>query len=380
MKSGGYRNVLHLTDYGAPYEGNFVASLCSLERRLGENGHSMTYVFPPRALDCDWARRMHTERSNVFFTPEGGFFSYARFVRRLLIERDVDILHVHFIHYREKLAALLACRTCGHRVQTVCHLHNHLAVPRSLFRGLPQRFYLRAADLFLCCSRSVAEQLIADGARPGKVAVAENAIAFGRLDAYETLDRRAYGIGADAFVVLLFGFDFRRKGVDLAVEAVLSLRERGGPDITLAVVLSSRRQEVERAIQSLLGADSLPAWIVLLPPRGDVGTYYHFADVFISPSREEGFCYSLVEAAYCETPTVASAIDAQRDLALTPDSFCRPDDAQALANAIRLQLSERLSEGRAARLLEAKRRVVETYSLDAWSGAVCRAYDALYGR
>ena len=38
--------VLHLTDYGAPYEGNFVASLRALEARLMASITTSTVLFP----------------------------------------------------------------------------------------------------------------------------------------------------------------------------------------------------------------------------------------------------------------------------------------------------------------------------------------------
>ncbi len=367
------RSVLHLTDYGAPYEGNFIASLRALEAVLAARGRDMLYVFPPRARKSDWARRMQAEHDNVFFSPEKGFFAYARALRRLLRMHSVDIVHVHFIHYREKLAALWACATCGHRVATVCHLHNHLVIPNSFVRSLPQRFYIAMVRRFLCASRSVAAHLLADGAPQSKVVVTENAIAFARLDAGGPLHRAALSLPSHAKIVMMFGYNYHVKGVDLAVEAVRRLRE-DGRDVVLAIVLASRREEVARAIRGQLDVSELPAWIVLLPPRADVGAYYRLADVFVSPSRQEGFCYALVEAAYCETPVAASAIDAQRDLALPPDSFFAPEDAQSLAD----KLGERLLAGRdAAALAAAKRRVVESYSLDVWAAAVADAYASL---
>ena len=63
-----YRNVLHLTDYGAPYEGNFVASLRALEAKLNAGNHGMTYVFPPRAAEKPWAQDMRREKDNVFIS------------------------------------------------------------------------------------------------------------------------------------------------------------------------------------------------------------------------------------------------------------------------------------------------------------------------
>ena len=372
-KSPNNCTVLHLTDYGAPYEGNFVASLRALEQRLGTDGMRMLYVFPKRAGDMPWAQAMRREKPNVFLIECNGFFAYVRQIRRLLRENDVTILHAHFIHYKQKLAALLAANTCGHRVQTVLHLHNHLAIPKSPLRALPQRFYLPFVSRFVCCSRSVAQHLIADGIAPTRVAIAENAIAFERLDAFEPLTKESLGIPAGDRVALLFGFHFLRKGVDLAVEAVRALRE-SGEAVTLVVVLSSRQEEVKAAILQQLQAQELPSWIRLLPARSDVAAYYHLADVFLSPSREEGFCYALVEAAYCKTLVLASAIDAQKDLALPPESFVPPDDAAALSSAILRELNAPHTPERERALEAAKRRVVDSYALNVWSERVLGVY------
>ncbi len=371
------QSILHLTDYGAPYEGNFVASLRALEQRLGADGMRMLYVFPKRAGDMPWAQNMRREKSNVFLIERNGFFAYARQIRKLLRENDVAILHAHFIHYKEKLAALLAAKTCGHRVDTVLHLHNHLAIPKSPLRSLPQRFYLSFVSRFVCCSRSVAQRLIADGIAPSRVAVAENAIAFERLDSYEPLSKQTLDIPSSEQIALLFGFNYLRKGVDLAVEAVRTLREAGEP-VTLAVVLSSRKEEVEAAILRQLQAQELPAWIKLLPARSDVAAYYHLADVFLSPSREEGFCYALVEAAYCKTPVLASAIDAQKDLALPPEAFVPPEDAAALSSAIQRVSHAPDTPERTQTLEAAKRRVVDSYALNIWSESVIRVYSEIH--
>lgn len=379
-RKNAYDNVLHLTDYGAPYEGNFVSSLRALEAKLNGEGRAMTYVFPPRAVDRPWAQEMARAKPNVHILAPGGFFSYMRQVRHLLSETQAGILHVHFIHYREKIASLLAARTCGHRVKLVVHLHNHLDLPKNFLRALPQRLYLAQAEQFVCCSASVANRLIRDGIPQKKVVVAENAIAFERLDESIPLTLDALGWPAEAKTALIFGFDFYRKGVDFAVEAVRQLREEQEKNVVLAVVLSSRKEEAERNILRQLGAGSLPDWIRLLPPRSDVGSYYRFADVFLSPSREEGFCYALVEAVYCKTPVVASAIDAQKDLRLPESAFCVPGDAKSLAEAILRQLEQARSEGRDAELEEAKRRVVAAYSLSAWADAVALSYRNLLQR
>ncbi|HOO89103.1 MAG TPA: glycosyltransferase, partial [Synergistales bacterium] len=115
---------------------------------------------------------MALKKGNVHIVERDGFLAYSRQIRRLLKESDADILHAHFIHYKEKLAALYACATCGHRVKTVLHLHNHLAIPKNPLRAIPQRLYLPFVARFVCCSRSVAAHLIGDGVSQQRVCVA----------------------------------------------------------------------------------------------------------------------------------------------------------------------------------------------------------------
>lgn len=369
--------VLHLTDYGAPYEGNFVASLRALEARLNENGSGMVYVFPRRSGDVVWTQEMMREKSNVTLIQNDGFFAYARQIRRLLRESGATILHEHFIHYKQKLAALLAAKTCGHRVKTVLHLHNHIELPKSWIRRLPHLLQFSSVSRFVCCSDSVAAHLVLDGVSKERVCVAENAIAFERLDRYDPEARAALSLPNNAKLVLMFGYNFEVKGVDIAVEAIRRLRESYTEPVCLAIVLSSRREEVRSRILSQLGVSTLPEWILLLPPREDVASYYHMADVFLSPSRQEGFCYALIEAAYCKTPVLASAIDAQKDLAIPQEAFFPPQDAEALCEKLMRLFAASDSAQREEALRIAKTRVTESYSLMRWAERVFAVYQEI---
>ena len=373
MNSIENKTILHLTDYGAPYAGNFIASLKALERLLGKRNTKTVYVLPARAADRAWAQEM-SQSHDVRFLKKGGFFSYLRQVRHLLKETNADVLHEHFIHFSEKIAAWLAIQTCGHRVETVLHLHNHIELPKNPLLRLPHILYFRSVSRFVCCSESVAAHIIADGVPRERVRVAENAIAFERLDSFDSSVRAELHLPQQAKLALMFGYNYEIKGVDLAVEAVHLLREHEGLPVTLAVALSSRLEEVRLRICAQLCVSDVPDWILLLPPREDVASYYRMADVFLSPSRQEGFCYALVEAAYCRTPVLASAIDAQKDLALPKSAFFPPQDAEALSSALLRVLSEEHSASRTLALEEAGERVRQTYALSRWAERVLSAY------
>ena len=373
MNSVQNKTILHLTDYGAPYAGNFIASLTALESLLDSNEAKTVYVLPSRASDRVWAQEM-AQTHDVRFLRKGGFFSYLRQVRGLLKETNADVLHEHFIHFSEKLAAWFASKTCGHRVETVLHLHNHIELPKSPLLRLPHMLYFRSVSRFVCCSESVAAHIIADGVTKERVRVAQNAIAFERLDCFDSSVRASLHLPQQAKLALMFGYNYSIKGVDLAVNAVRLLREREGLPVTLAVALSSNLEQVRLRICAELGVSDVPDWILLLPPREDVSSYYRMADVFLSPSRQEGFCYALVEAAYCRTPVLASAIDAQKDLALPKSAFFPPEDVEALASALLRVLSEEHTASRAQALEQAGERVRQTYALSRWAERVLAAY------
>ncbi|PKM41330.1 MAG: hypothetical protein CVV04_02445 [Firmicutes bacterium HGW-Firmicutes-9] len=376
QQASGQHTVLHLTDYGAPYAGNFFASLSALESLLDESSIKTVYVLPARAADRAWAQEIANTK-DIRFLRKGRFFSYLFQVRQFLRDTNADILHEHFIHFSEKIAAWLATRTCGHRVKTVLHLHNHITLPKNKLLRLPHMLYFRSVSRFVCCSESVAAHLVADGVAKDRVRVAENAIAFERLDRYDSNVRKTLGLPDRAKLALMFGYDYEGKGVDFAVEAVRQLRERESFPVTLAVVLSSRLEEVRSRICAQLCLPDVPDWILLLPPREDVASYYHMADVFLSPSRQEGFCYALIEAAYCRTPVLASAIDAQKDLALPQSAFFPPRDATALSKAMLRVLSEEDTPSRAQMLEQAGERVRKTYALSRWAELVCAVYSEI---
>lgn len=373
MNSVQNKTILHLTDYGAPYAGNFIASLTALESLLDSNEAKTVYVLPSRAAGRVWAQEM-AQTHDVRFLRKGGFFSYLRQVRGLLKETNADVLHEHFIHFSEKLAAWFASKTCGHRVETVLHLHNHIELPKSPLLRLPHMLYFRSVSRFVCCSESVAAHIIADGVTKERVRVAQNAIAFERLDCFDSSVRASLHLPQQAKLALMFGYNYSIKGVDLAVNAVRLLREREGLPVTLAVALSSNLEQVRLRICAELGVSDVPDWILLLPPREDVSSYYRMADVFLSPSRQEGFCYALVEAAYCRTPVLASAIDAQKDLALPKSAFFPPEDVEALASVLLRVLSEEHTASRAQALEQAGERVRQTYALSRWAERVLAAY------
>jgi glycosyltransferase involved in cell wall biosynthesis len=133
----------------------------------------------------------------------------------------------------------------------------------------------------------------------------------------------------------------RRKNLETLLKAMTIVRANH-PDLRLAVVGAPGWQG-----PSLDAEGVLPLGYV---DDEELAALYRGAEVFVYPSRFEGFGMPIVEAMACGTPVVASAHpsmdEASGDVAVRAD----PDSTQALATGIEHSLMERdSSSGRGPR-------------------------------
>jgi glycosyltransferase involved in cell wall biosynthesis len=169
------------------------------------------------------------------------------------------------------------------------------------------------------------------------------------------------------------------KGVRSLVEAHAILARRGSP------------------VRLLMAGDPDPANPVSIPPAeiagwagrpgldvlghvADIRTVWSRAHIAVLPSRREGLPKSLLEAAACGRPIVATDVPGCREIALSGVNalLVPPDDPRALAEAI-----GRLADDAALRQRfgAAGRRLVEERFSDAVIGReIPTLYDRLVGR
>jgi glycosyltransferase involved in cell wall biosynthesis len=105
--------------------------------------------------------------------------------------------------------------------------------------------------------------------------------------------------------------------------------------------------------------------------REDLRRLYAGADVFVFPSRYEGFGMPVLEAMACGAPTITSSVSSLPEVAGDAALLVDPDDADALGKAmIRLLSDEELRA-------DFRRRGLERAKLFTWEGAALRT-SALY--
>lgn len=359
--------ILQVTDYLAPYEGNFICSIKNLEEHLNSEGYNMFYLFPKEAKNLNWIKQMRKENKKIFYLDKY-VAKNIKTIKNIIKENNIKIVHSHFCLPLTQLAVKLSCIT-SLNVYLVQHYHNHFKLPNKLLKKYVFKFIFEG-DLNIGCSESVENSIIYNSK---KVFSVPNAIYFPRLDKYEKIDKSKFGIRDDDIVILMFGFDYLRKGVDIAIKAIEALSKKY--NIILAISVSVGKEKIEKQIESDFG--HIPNWIKLLPPRNDISSYYHMSNIFLSAAREEGFCYALVEAAYCKLSCISSNISGP-PLDIPNLTIFENEDYKDLLNKIENIVNTNTIETK-KKLDETSKYVLEKYNIDKWSKEIINIYQLTRG-
>jgi glycosyltransferase involved in cell wall biosynthesis len=141
----------------------------------------------------------------------------------------------------------------------------------------------------------------------------------------------------DELRVLYVGRVSYRKGVDVALDAVIQLREDGFPvrlDIVGSVVPGAEAYEAE--LRARIAAHNAGSYIAFHGYQTEVWPFLAAADLAVVPSRlDESFGNSAVEAVLAARPLVASGVSGLREAAGDYSSvqFVEPGNVQSLATA-----------------------------------------------
>ena len=138
-------------------------------------------------------------------------------------------------------------------------------------------------------------------------------------------------VASARFTVLFVGRFYRRKRVEILLQAAAALRSRI-PELAVRLVGSGPCGPRLRQLASELGLDGTVAWLGDVS-RSQLVAEYRRADLFCLPSVQEGFGIVLLEAMAAGTPIVAARAAAIPEVA-PHGLLVEPESAEALAAGI----------------------------------------------
>jgi D-inositol-3-phosphate glycosyltransferase len=124
--------------------------------------------------------------------------------------------------------------------------------------------------------------------------------------------RRALGLDADQILLLFVGRLQALKGVDLALETLIRLRERG-TNAMLAIIggpSGADGRDTLAQLHARVAAAGVIEHVSFVAPQAHqlLSSWMRAADVTLVPSRSESFGLVALESSACGTPVIASEV------------------------------------------------------------------------
>ncbi|MCY0878278.1 MAG: glycosyltransferase family 1 protein [Firmicutes bacterium] len=249
------------------------------------------------------------------------------------VPRDVDVLHIPFLaHPQARLA-----------IPTVVTVHDLIPFRLASYRkNLKERQYfshieraLPFADRLVAISEATRQDALElFPALAGKLSVIPNGVHpdfFADVDG-ERISQvlRRYGLRQRPRLLYVGGYD-ERKNVPLLLRAIADVfrRRRDGE----LVLVGAQDNLVIRRLVAELGLDARVA-VTPFISRAELVALYNSADLFVYPSRYEGFGMPPAQALVAGVPVIASDIPALREVVGDYGVLVAPEAQDAWTEAI----------------------------------------------
>jgi glycosyltransferase involved in cell wall biosynthesis len=321
--------VLFLTESFHPVLGGGEIHIRMLGGALVREGHTATVV--TRRIEADWPAEETLDGVRVVRVGPAGVGrggKYGMVPRALLAVRRLqdrfDLLVVRGTRVLG-LPGMAAARGLGRPVVMQPEINGELSGEAytwgkawspwkrdSVLAATRWRNrWLRRADAFVAMSHEIEDEMRAAGVPAERIARIPHGVDLAEFRPASPGERAALrarlGLPAAATLLTYTGRLLRGKGLDVLIDAFAELAPRF-PDARLLLVGSGVGQSlsVEDDLRAQVEARGLRARVVFTGRVDNVADHLRASDVFVFPSLFEALGISLIEAAACGLPCVAS--------------------------------------------------------------------------
>jgi glycosyltransferase involved in cell wall biosynthesis len=298
-------------------------------------------------------------------------------LRRLVAERNIDIIHGHD-YKTDLLTWLLAKRTRRVALSTAHGWAGLSPREQRIYYPANKRLLARFPRVIAVSSR-IRDELLRHGADPERVSVVLNGIdptRYRRDEARVSQARSAVGLRPSDIALVTVGRLEAVKRFDLLIQAFSDVH-RARPDCRLFIAGEGSERQ---ALEAERDRHNLGEHCVFLGHIGDPTDLYHAADLFVQSADSEGTPNAVLEAMAFGVPVVATDAGGTREVLRDAiDGIIVPTGrVETLAAALRMVLANPM-EAR-MRVKSARHRIETDLAFETRMRRVEAIYEELIGR
>ena len=273
-------------------------------------------------------------------------------IRSLIISEHIGLVHTFF--ETSDLFGGLVVRTIPH--VALVSSRRDMGILRNPKHRMAYRYMARMADRVVTVSDRVRDWCIAeDRIEPERVVTVYNGV--GDEDVVTPPEReesrQRLGLRRDQLLVSAIGHIRHIKGFDVMIEAA-RIVVASHPEVVFLIAGGDHEKGRKAELEAQIRIANLEANFWLLGPQDNIGFILAASDVFLLPSRSEGFSNALIEAMMAGLPCVATDVGGNGEaLAEGSTGYLVPSESpSSMARALQLLLRSahlRASMGRAGR-------------------------------
>lgn len=310
-----------------------------------------------------------------------------RILRFLFLHRhEFDVLHFHgHMDYYGALTLFCKCFRKKIIMQMVLMGADDPESLRDKYKMMSLRLKILAhIDRFIHISRPLGESCLRAGFSGSRLRYIPQGVDIERFRPLPDADRKRLReqlqLDPEGHVVTFVGAIIERKGVDILIEAWSEV-QRAFPAATLILIGpcefgadDANARSLQAFVQDIQAQiENQHLHVAMIGRSSLVPSYLQVSDLFVLPSRKEGFGNVILEAMACGVPPIVAYMDGVALESVTPDETgIIIHTKEELAAAIMALLDE--ESRRKAMGMRARREVLDRFALD----RIARQYLAVY--
>lgn len=351
----------------------------ALVQRLLDAGHEVHYFCQWWDADADARIRFHRIPNTWKWVRWLKVRSYDRAVTRLVRRADYDVVHGFSKSSEQDVYTDGSGTLEDYQAYSLEAAGSGLA--RALKRLSPHQREVAAIEArrftrgnfhkIIAMSKLVARQIQGRyGLRDDEVEVVYNGVDVARFHPGIRSEkgaafRQQLGIAPDEVAFLLVGNDYRRKGVDTAIEAVTILAHKLGFDRKFRLlVVGKERHAREQELVRKAHEHGVADMVKFHGPSPQIERFFAVADAFVLPTRFDIFGQVVLEAMATGLPAIVSSAAGAAECVVPGETgfvLEDPRDPWKLAEHMRVLAAD---DAARARMGERARDVAISYSWD----------------